>query len=121
MDYQTFEPNPTVNSFVKCYWTLVAPKEVIPQKQRIVPDGCMEMIFHHGDLFRQYAANGSFILQPRCFVFGQITTPLEIVPTGETGIFAVRFQQTSNRRSDPFCCVQSCGRVGGKAPALLRQ
>src|SRR5690606_2210858 len=27
----------------------------------------------------------------RCFVFGQITHPLDIEPTGETGIFAVRF------------------------------
>lgn len=92
MDYQTFEPNPSVNAFVKCYWTLTAPKEMAPQKQRIVPDGCMEMIFHHGDLFRQYAADDSFIVQPKCFVFGQITSTLDIEPTGETGIFAVRFQ-----------------------------
>lgn len=34
---------------------------------------------------------GHSILQPRAFVFGQITEPLEIEPTGRSGIFAVRF------------------------------
>ncbi|RYG19728.1 MAG: AraC family transcriptional regulator [Chitinophagaceae bacterium] len=92
MDYQTFEPSTPLNSFVKCYWTLHAPKENTREKQRIVPDGCMEMIFHYGDLYKQYDTNGKHIIQPRCFVFGQITTTLEIEPTGDTRIFAVRFQ-----------------------------
>ena len=57
-----------------------------------MPDGCMEMIFHYGDLYRQFLEDGSFILQPRSFVFGQITIPLEIIPTARTGILAARFQ-----------------------------
>ena len=92
MDYQTFEPSAPLNAFVKCYWTLHAPKEITPEKQRIVPDGCMEIIFHHGDLYRQYGKDGSTITQPQCFVFGQITSTLDIEPTGKTGIFAVRFK-----------------------------
>ncbi len=92
MDYQTFEPSATVSSFVKCYWTLDAPNLEKPEKQCIVPDGCIEMIFHYGDRYLQYKEHGSCILQPPCFVFGQITKTLEIEPIGETGIFAVRFQ-----------------------------
>lgn len=91
MNYKTYQPNSVVAPFVKCYWTFEAPKESEVKRQRIVPDGCMEMIFHSGDLFNQYLSNGSSILQPRCFVFGQITQALDIEPTGETGIFAVRF------------------------------
>ncbi len=90
MNYQTFEPNNDLATFVKCYWTLESPKEETPEKQTIVPDGCMEMIFHYEDLYRQYTEGGNFI-QPRCFVIGQLTRPLEIEPTGETGIFSVRF------------------------------
>ncbi|HTM99061.1 MAG TPA: helix-turn-helix domain-containing protein [Pedobacter sp.] len=92
MDYQTFEPNSPINSFVKCYWTLAAAPQDPPEKQRIVPDGCMEMIFHRGDHYRQYLQDGQIIDQPHCFVFGQITKALEIEPTGVTSIFAVRFQ-----------------------------
>jgi putative component of toxin-antitoxin plasmid stabilization module len=91
MNYQTFVPSADLNTFVKCYWTLEALAEANPGKQRIVPDGCMEMIFHYGDYYKQYREDGSFLVQPRCFVFGQITQPLDIEPTGTTGIFSVRF------------------------------
>ncbi len=91
MNYQTYEPHTDLSYFVKCYWTLEAEQSSASEKQRIVPDGCMEMIFHYGDLYKQYLNNHSCVVQPRCFVFGQITTPLDIEPTGTTGIFAVRF------------------------------
>lgn len=91
MNYQTFEPDQDLAAFVKCYWTLESPKEETPEKQTIVPDGCMEMLFHYGDLYKQYLDNGNSMIQPRCFVIGQLTRPLEIEPTGETGIFSVRF------------------------------
>jgi AraC-like DNA-binding protein len=92
MNYQTFEPHHNLSAFINCYWTLEAPKEDQPEKQRIVPDGCLEMIFHHGDLYKQFTEGEEYIIQPQCFVFGQITKPLYIEPTGHTGIFAVRFQ-----------------------------
>jgi len=91
MNYQTFESDQDLTAFIKCYWTLESPKEQTSEKQTIVPDGCMEMIFHYGDLYKQYMDNGNSIVQPRCFVIGQLTRPLEIKPTGETGIFSVRF------------------------------
>ncbi|MBL7728766.1 MAG: helix-turn-helix transcriptional regulator [Dinghuibacter sp.] len=91
MNYQTFEPGHELSAFVKCYWTLESPPEEHPEKQTIVPDGCMEMIFHYGQLYRQFTENGNSFIQPRCFVIGQLTRPLEIAPTGETGIFSVRF------------------------------
>lgn len=89
MDYQTYSPSTELADFVKCYWTLTAPAS--EERQRIVPDGCMEMIFHCGDLYRQFLPDGSSVIQPSAFVFGQITQPLEIAPMGNTNIFAVRF------------------------------
>ncbi|MBS1564248.1 MAG: helix-turn-helix transcriptional regulator [Bacteroidetes bacterium] len=91
LNYQTYTPDKDLHSFVKCYWTLEGPIEAVPQRQTIVPDGCMEMIFHHCDPYRQFLEDGSSIIQPQCFVIGQLTGPLEIAPTGETGIFSVRF------------------------------
>lgn len=98
MKYQTYEPTQDLNMLVKCYWTLESPRQETPEKQTIVPDGCMEMIFHYGDLYTQYTGNqlngqagGDSFIQPKCFVIGQLTRPLQIEPTGETGIFSVRF------------------------------
>ncbi|GCC50090.1 AraC family transcriptional regulator [Chryseotalea sanaruensis] len=91
MDYQTYLPSESLSDFVKCYWILDAPQEDNPDHQRIVADGCMEMIIHYGDQYKQFSDNGSSFLQPRSFVFGQLTRQLEIAATGVTGIFAVRF------------------------------
>jgi AraC-like DNA-binding protein len=98
MNYQTFEPTSDLEEWVKCYWILESLNDNIPapitqdsKRQTIIPDGCMEMIFHYGDLYKQYIESGESILQPKCFVIGQLTTPLEIEPTGTTGIFSVRF------------------------------
>lgn len=91
MDYQTYSPCENLSLFVKCYWTLEESQQENAEKQTIVPDGCMEMIFHYGDLYKQYLGNEISIVQPRCFVIGQLTQPLEVEPTGKTGIFSVRF------------------------------
>ncbi len=91
MEYRTYKPTSNLKHLIKCFWSLEGPSEETPYRQRIVPDGCMEMIFHCGDLYKQYLNNERAIIQPRSFVFGQITQPLEIEPTGITSIFAVRF------------------------------
>jgi AraC-like DNA-binding protein len=57
----------------------------------VIPDGCMEFIFHYGDLYQQFFEDGSSLIQPRSFVFGQITKYIEIAPTGKSGIIAARF------------------------------
>src|SRR5690606_2569959 len=91
MDYQTYEPCEDLRPFIKCFWTLEGPQDAGVSKQKILPDGCMEMIFHYGDLYEQYRGDGTSFVQPRCFLYGQITTDLEIAPTGKTGIFSARF------------------------------
>lgn len=91
MDYQVYTPCHELQPFVKCFWTLEAEASHAIVKQRIVPDGCMELIIHYGDHFRQYFEDGTSIIQPRSFIFGQISSPLEIAPLGVTGIVAARF------------------------------
>jgi len=91
MKYQVYTPSPALQPFVKCFWSLddKAQQEAVIQK--VLPDGCMEMIFHYGDLYQQFFDDGSSIIQPRSFVFGQITKYIEIAPTGISGIIAARF------------------------------
>ncbi|MBM9546647.1 hypothetical protein JWG40_06430 [Leptospira sp. 201903074] len=91
MDYQTFSPHPDLSSFVKCYWTLEIPKASSYPRQRIVPDGCMEMAFILGDNIKRFTSEEDFILQPRASLIGQITEPFYIEPTGFVKTFAVRF------------------------------
>jgi hypothetical protein len=91
MDYQTFQPQADLESVVKCYWTLEVPADTNAQRQRIIPDGCIEMIFILGDDIKRFTSETEFILQHRAMVLGQIIEPLYIEPTGYVNSFAVRF------------------------------
>ncbi len=91
MDYQTYEPHIDLKSLVSCYWTLEIPKQSEPQKQRIVPDGCLEMAFILGDDIKRYTSEREFILQPRAMVLGQTIEPFYVEPTGFVKTFAIRF------------------------------
>jgi AraC-like DNA-binding protein len=91
MDYQTFEPHADLASLIKCYWTLEVPAAAEPQKQRILPDGCIEMIFILGDDVKRYTTGDQYILQPRAMILGQISQPYFVEPKGYVNSFAVRF------------------------------
>jgi AraC-like DNA-binding protein len=91
MKYQVYTPSAGLQPFIKCFWSLDDEEQQETVKQKVLPDGCMEMIFHYGDLYLQFFEDGSNIIQPRSFVFGQITKYIEIAPTGISGIIAARF------------------------------
>jgi AraC-like DNA-binding protein len=91
MNYQTFQPHVDLEPLVKCYWTLEVPDGKPYERQRIIPDGCIEMAFILGDDIKRYTAGNEFILQPRAMVLGQTIEPFYIEPTGYVNTFAVRF------------------------------
>jgi AraC-like DNA-binding protein len=91
MNYQTFEPCSNLKSLIKCYRTLEVPAMADPPRQRIIPDGCIEMAFILGDDIRRYTSENGYILQPRAMVLGQILEPFFIQPSGYVDTFAVRF------------------------------
>jgi len=91
MNYQTFEPHPDLKSLISCYWTLEVPSTEDAQRQRIIPDGTIEMVFILGDDIKRYTSNDNFIIQPRSMVLGQTIDPFYIEPTGYVNTFAIRF------------------------------
>lgn len=91
MDYQTYQPHPDLSSLVNFYWTLEVPSDVNAQKQRIVPDGCIEMAFILGDDIKRFISEDEYILQPRAMVLGQTIAPFYIQPVGYVNTFAVTF------------------------------
>lgn len=91
MNYETFEPHPDLNAIVKCHWILEVPGDMEAPKQRVIPDGCIEMCFILGDDVKRFTSETDYIIQPRTMVFGQITKPYYIQPTGYVNTFAVRF------------------------------
>lgn len=91
MDYRTYEPHADLRALVKCHWTLEVPAEMSGSRQRILPDGCLDMIFILGDDIRRILPDGGFVLQPRAMILGQVTEPFDVEPEGRVDSFAVRF------------------------------
>lgn len=91
MNYQTYQPHTDLEPLVSCYWTLEVPAVNDAERQRIIPDGCIEMAFILGDDIKRYTTQGEFILQPRAMVLGQTIEPFYIEPTGYVNTFAIRF------------------------------
>lgn len=91
MNYQTYKPHSDLESIVKFYWTLEVPFDPKNQKQKIVPDGCLEMTFNFGDKIKKYTSENDFIVQPNAMVMGQRTKSFDILPIGNVDTFAICF------------------------------
>ena len=89
MNYCEIKPQPPLSSFVECFWTLQSDVPS-PQPERILPDGCVELILNFGAQFSQYD-DDKRRLQPRSFLVGQMTGPILISPTGPVELLGIRF------------------------------
>ena len=88
MKYAEHRPSPPLADRVECFWFAEDPEAESGPPERVLPDGCIEWIFHLG---RPYA-DGTGRLQPSSFVVGPTTEPLSIAPTGPVATLGVRFR-----------------------------
>ncbi len=91
MKYETYAPHPELEAFVKFYWTLEVPFDPQNKKQKIIPDGCIEMTFNFEDGIKRYISEEDFVVHPRAMVMGQRTKSYFIEPLGNVNSFAVCF------------------------------
>jgi len=89
MRYSERKPQTPLNSFVECFWTLES-EAPSTQPERILPDGCVELILNFGSPFSQYH-RGHLKLQPRSFLVGQMTGPILISASGPVQLLGIRF------------------------------
>ena len=91
MRYCETPARPPLNSFVESFWTLEGdgPTPGGPP-ERILPDGCVELILNFGDRFSQHDDNRCKI-QPRHFLVGQMSGPILISPNGAVELLGIRF------------------------------
>jgi len=91
MEYKTFKPTKDLEAIVKYYWTLKVPYDPENKKQKIIPDGCIEMTFNFGDKIKRFTSEYEYIINPDAVVMGQRTKPYNILPIGNVDTFAICF------------------------------
>lgn len=91
MRYEEFRPVEPLAQFIKCFWVLESAAAHPASQERILPDGCTEIVFHLGDPFDQHHADGTTERQPLALLVGQMRGHLLIQPTGRVRVLGVRF------------------------------
>lgn len=91
MQYREFKPAPALSGYVECFWLLQGEAAPAAAPERLLPDGCVELILNLGARFREFDATGRSALQPACLVVGQMTCPVRVAPTGAVELLGIRF------------------------------
>lgn len=92
MLYQEFKPIKPLQPFIKFIW--IQEFDGImkdPQRERILPDCCIEVVLHFGEPFKTYFTNNTSEVQPQSFIIAQMRNYIEIEPRGRIGMIGVRF------------------------------
>jgi methylphosphotriester-DNA--protein-cysteine methyltransferase len=72
--YVEHRPRPELRPHVECLWLASDPRARPRAPERVVPDGCPELIVHLRDRFARQRG-GRFVVQPRAFLAGTLTRP----------------------------------------------
>jgi AraC-like DNA-binding protein len=92
MLYREIQPTTALARFVECFWTLENDgSTVLAQPERLLPDGCVELILNFGERFREHKDDGQEERQPQHLLVGQMTQPVLIAPTGSVQLLGIRF------------------------------
>lgn len=93
MHYAEFPPAPDLQDLIECVWVLEgdAPPSAAPP-ERVMPDGCAELIVHLGVPFERLGPEGRGEPQPAAFLVGQLTRLFVIRPRGAFHTLGVRFR-----------------------------
>jgi AraC-like DNA-binding protein len=90
MEFRRIEPTGAAAKAVECYWTVI-DDDVNPVKQKIIPDGFTEIIFHFGDHYR-INLDGTWKKQGDRLLAGQISKFFYLENSGATNILGIKLK-----------------------------
>lgn len=92
MNYTERKPIPPLANRIECFWFASSDEPPAAAPERVLPDGCIEWIFHLGAPFQRLNRAGEWEIQPRSFVVGELTRFILLQPTGQVATMGVRFR-----------------------------
>jgi AraC-like DNA-binding protein len=101
MEYREYPVRPPLDAAVECVWFLRggsgrrtehSPEHGAASVERVLPDGCMELIVHFGDPFVSVSETGRRTQQASSVLAGMLTRPLVLEPPARVETMGVRFR-----------------------------
>jgi AraC-like DNA-binding protein len=93
MEFRRVEPTGSASRAVECYWH-VRDDDATPVKQKIIPDGFAEIIFHFGDHYK-INLDGSWRKQGKRLLAGQITKHFFLENSGTSDMLGIKLKPTA--------------------------
>ncbi|HVT42757.1 MAG TPA: helix-turn-helix domain-containing protein [Thermoanaerobaculia bacterium] len=90
-EYAVINPDRDLSPWIRCFWSLRDEGNVSSVPERILPDGCSELIFHFAEPYRE-VCHGEPVRQPASLLVAAVDRPIWIIPAARSEVFAVRFQ-----------------------------
>jgi hypothetical protein len=109
--YRQYPIPAALTPFVRLIWSLECDRSHDASPERILPDGCVELVFHFRDPFYTAFANQECYAQPQGFLVGQMNEFIEIAPHGKVGFVAVRFSAQGAYRFLPGSLKRIAGGI----------
>jgi|GEM_PF-343443 len=92
--YEHSAPSEALSRYIKSYWLIDSEADTTLVREKIIPDGYPELIFHYGDPYR-VNINGSWETQGRHLIAGQIKNHFYLENTGKSGMIGVKLMPTA--------------------------
>lgn len=91
MIYEQVSSSTKLTHIIKSYWLIDSEGDASVSREKIIPDGYPEMIFHYGDSYR-INISGHWKTQHKEIIAGQIRNHFFLENTGVSRMFAIKFQ-----------------------------
>ncbi len=93
MYFKRIDPPDHLSHIIECYW-IIENEDPTPAKEKIIPDGYTELIFHYGDPYR-ISIDGAWSTQTPTLLAGQINKYFYLENTGVSGICGIKLHPTA--------------------------
>ena len=85
------EPVPQLSGIIKSFWQIDKGETTSVIREKIIPDGYPELIFHYGDYYKTNI-NGVWQVQELNLIAGQIKNHFFLENSGKSKLFGIKFQ-----------------------------
>lgn len=91
MIYREYKPSKQLAPYVECYWSALADSPPFRERESLIPDGTIELMFNFGDNYSQILDDTAHIIKGS-HVIGIRKQSLVISQTNRQNFFCVRFK-----------------------------
>ncbi|HXS35566.1 MAG TPA: AraC family transcriptional regulator [Flavipsychrobacter sp.] len=91
MEYKEYKPCKHLSLYVECYWSAYSDKPPFREKESLIPDGTIELMFNFGEDYSQIKDEQKSVVKGS-HIIGIRRQSLVISQTGKQNFFCIRFK-----------------------------